>query len=111
MLALWSHYRQDAYGEDSTLPTLDYQTADIPWTWLREWCWENLSGYYGPYGLHVSFEETDAAPWEADRAMIWPDLSPNLRYLLLYGDRIVVLTLGFTPTAEQRSVITAALRS
>ena len=54
--------------------------------------------------------EEDAAPWEADRAMIWPDSSPNLRYLLLYGDRIVVLTLGFTPTAEQRSVITAALR-
>ena len=111
VLALWSHYRQDAYGENSTLPTLDYQTADIPWTGLREWCWENLSGYYGPYGLHVSFEETDAAPWEADRAMIWPDSSPNLRYLLLYGDRIVVLTLGFTSTAEQRSVITAALRS
>ena len=43
--------------------------------------------------------------------MIWPDSSPNLRYLLLYGDRIVVLTLGFTSTAEQRSVITAALRS
>ena len=110
VLARWGRYSQDAYGEDSALPALDYQTADIPWDWLREWCWENLSGYYGPYGLYFSLEDTDAAPWEADRAMIWPDLSPNLRYLLLYGDRIVVLTLGFTPTAEQRSVITAALR-
>ena len=100
-------YSQEIYGEDSNLPELEYDTADISWGWLREWCWKKVSDFDGFY---LNFEETDPDPWGADRAMVREDLSPYRRYVLLYGDRIVVLVLEFTPTAEQMAVIAAALR-
>ena len=103
-LVRWVQYSQSIYGEDSALPDLTYDTADIPWAWLRELCWGRLARYF-------DFAETDPGPWGADRAMAQDDSSPTQRYLLLYGDRIVVLVLEFTPTAEQRAVIAAALRS
>ena len=106
-LVRWVQYSQSVYGEDSDLPELEYDTADIPWTWLRERCWKKLPDLYG---YTINFEETDPGPWGADRAMVQDDFSLTQRYLLLYGDRIVVLVLEFTPTAEQRSVIAAALR-
>ncbi len=106
-LVRWVQYSQSVYGEDSDLPELEYDTADIPWTWLRERCWKKLPDLYG---YTINFEETDPEPWGADRAMVQDDFSLTQRYLLLYGDRIVVLVLEFTPTAEQRSVIAAALR-
>ena len=106
-LVRWVQYSQSVYGEGSSLPELEYDTADIPWAWLRERCWKKLPDLYG---YTINFEETDPDPWGADRAMAQDDSSLTQRYLLLYGDRIVVLTLGFTPTAEQRSVIAAALR-
>ena len=106
-LVRWVQYSQSVYGEGSDLPELEYDTADIPWTWLRERCWKKLPDLYG---YTINFEETDPEPWGADRAMVQDDFSLTQRYLLLYGDRIVVLVLEFTPTAEQRSVIAAALR-
>ena len=106
-LVRWVQYSQSVYGEGSSLPELVYDTADIPWAWLRERCWKKLPDLYG---YTINFEETDPDPWGADRAMAQDDFSPTQRYLLLYGDRIVVLVLEFTPTAEQRAVIAAALR-
>ena len=106
-LVRWVQYSQSVYGEGSDLPELEYDTADIPWTWLRERCWKKLPDLYG---YTINFEETDPEPWGADRAMVQDDFSLTQRYLLLYGDRIVVLVLEFTPTVEQRSVIAAALR-
>lgn len=106
-LVRWVQYSQSVYGEGSSLPELVYDTADIPWAWLRERCWKKLPDLYG---YTINFEETDPDPWGADRAMAQDDSSPTQRYLLLYGDRIVVLVLEFTPTAEQRAVIAAALR-
>lgn len=106
-LVRWVQYSQNVYGEGSVLPELTYDTADIPWAWLRERCWEKLPELYG---YTISFEETDPDPWGADRAMAQNDFSLTQRYLLLYGDRIVVLVLEFTPTAEQKAVIAEALR-
>ena len=106
-LVRWVQYSQSVYGEGSSLPELVYDTADIPWAWLRERCWKKLPDLYG---YTINFEETDPDPWGADRAMAQDDSSLTQRYLLLYGDRIVVLVLEFTPTAEQRAVIAAALR-
>ena len=106
-LVRWVQYSQSVYGEGSDLPELEYDTADIPWTWLRERCWKKLPDLYG---YTINFEETDPEPWGADRAMVQDDFSLTQRYLLLYGDRIVVLVPEFTPTVEQRSVIAAALR-
>ena len=102
-LVRWVQYSQSVYGEDSDLPELEYDTADIPWTWLRELCWGRLTRYF-------DFSETDPGPWGADRAIIDEGATGYQRYLFLYGERIVFLFLEETPTAEQRSVIADALR-
>lgn len=102
-LVRWVQYSQSVYGEGSDLPELAYDTADIPWTWLREWCWSRSARYF-------DFTETDPGPWGADRAIMDEESTGYRRYLFLYGERIVFLFLGEAPTAEQRSVITAALR-
>ena len=96
-------YSQYVYGEDSALPELTYDTADIPWTWLRERCWEQMSQYF-------NFAETDPAPWEADRTLQWDGSTGSRRYLFLYGERIVFLFLEEAPTAEQMAVISSNLR-
>ena len=103
-LVRWVQYEQYPCGVDSVLPDLDYDTADIPWTWLRELCWEKLSRYYD------NFTETDPAPWGADRAIIDEGSTGYRRYLLLYGERIVFLFLEEAPTAKQMAAITGALR-
>ena len=100
----WVQYEQYPCGVDSALPDLDYDTADIPWAWLRELCWEKLSRYYD------NFTETDPAPWGADRAIIDEGSTGYRRYLLLYGERIVFLFLEEAPTAKQMAAITGALR-
>ena len=102
-LVRWAQYSQSVYGEDSALPELAYDTADIPWGWLREWCWDRSARYF-------DFAETDPGPWGADRAVTDEGATGYRRYLLLYGERIVFLFLGEAPTAEQRAVIAAVLR-
>ena len=102
-LVRWVQYSQYVYGEDSALPELTYDTADIPWTWLRERCWEQMSQYF-------NFAETDPAPWEADRTLQWDGSTGSRRYLFLYGERIVFLFLEEAPTAEQMAVISSNLR-
>ena len=102
-LVRWVQYSQYVYGEDSALPELTYDTADIPWTWLRERCWEQMSQYF-------NFAETDPAPWEADRTLQWDGATGSRRYLFLYGERIVFLFLEEAPTAEQMAVISSNLR-
>ena len=103
-LVRWVQYSQSVHGEDSDLPELVYDTADIPWAWLRELCWGRLARYF-------DFAETDPGPWGADRAIMDEGATGYRRYLLLYGERIVFLFLEEVPTAEQRTVIAAALRS
>ena len=105
-LLRWVQYEQYPCGEGTRLPDLSYDTADVPWGWLRAWCWDRLSRYYGEGG----FTETDPAPWEADLALQWEGTTGERRYLLLYGERIVFLYLGEAPTAAQRAVIVEALR-
>ena len=106
-LVRWVQYSQSVYGEGSALPDLTYDTADIPWAWLRERCWEKLPELYG---YTISFEETDPDPWGADRAIMDEGATGYRRYLFLYGERIVFLFLEEAPTAEQMAVIAAALR-
>ena len=103
VLARWTQYSQGACSAESILPSLEYDTADVSWRWLRELCWEKLSHYY-------TFTETNSVPWAADRALQWDGATGSQRYLLLYGERIVYLFLAEAPTAEQMAVIAAALR-
>ncbi len=103
VLARWTQYSQGACSAESILPSLEYDTADVSWRWLRELCWEKLSHYY-------TFTETNSVPWAADRALQWDGATGSQRYLLLYGERIVYLFLAEAPTAEQIAVIAAALR-
>ena len=102
-LMRWVQYSQYVYGKDSALPELTYDTADIPWAWLRELCWGRLARYF-------DFAETDPGPWGADRAIMDEGATGYRRYLFLYGERIVFLFLEEAPTAEQMAVIAEALR-
>mgnify|MGYP000144803059 CR=1 FL=1 len=102
-LVRWVQYSQYVYGEDSVLPELEYDTADIPWDWLRELCWGRLARYF-------DFTETDPGPWAADRAIMDEGATGYRRYLFLYGERIVFLFLEEAPTAEQMAVISRNLR-
>lgn len=102
-LVRWIQYSQGACAADSALPSLEYDTADIPWAWLRERCWGRLAQYF-------DFAETDPGLWGADRAIMDEGATGYQRYLLLYGERIVFLFLDKAPTAEQMTVIAAALR-
>lgn len=95
-LARHTVYSQRGLGEDSELPYLEYQVCEIPWGWLREFCCETLleSSYreYEPYNPSIT-----PAPEEA-----WASIrSGGCRYILLYGDRILVVSSGWIMSAEQ----------
>lgn len=95
-LARHTVYSQRGLGEGSELPYLEYQVCEIPWGWLREFCCETLleSSYreYEPYNPSIT-----PAPEEA-----WASIrSGGCRYILLYGDRILVVSSGWIMSAEQ----------
>lgn len=102
-LVRWVQYSQSVHGEDSALPELVYDTADIPWAWLRGLCWGRLAQYF-------DFAETDPSLWGADRAIMDEGATGYQRYLFLYGERIVFLFLEEAPTTEQMAVISSNLR-
>ena len=99
------NWYQGAEAPDSELPFLNYQIADISWDWLRELCWDTIMR--GPkYGNHQlsGYTPIDPAPWGADAAA-----RRNRTQVLLYGERIVLVTTGWTPTEGEAAVIGAAL--
>ena len=103
--AAFGNWYQGAEAPDSELPFLNYQIADIPWDWLRKLCWDTLMK--GPkYRSHWlgGCTPIDPAPWGADAAA-----RRNRTQVLLYGERIVLVTTGWTPTDGEAAVIGAAL--
>ena len=103
--AAFGNWYQGAEAPDSELPFLNYQIADISWDWLRELCWDTLMK--GPkYRSHWlgGCTPIDPAPWGADAAA-----RRNRTQVLLYGERIVLVTTGWTPTEGEAAVIGAAL--
>ena len=103
--AAFGNWYQGAEAPDSELPFLNYQIADISWDWLRELCWDTIMR--GPkYGNHQlsGYTPIDPAPWGADAAA-----RRNRTQVLLYGERIVLVTTGWTPTEGEAEVIGAAL--
>ena len=103
--AAFDNWYQGAEAPDSELPFLNYQIADISWDWLRELCWDTIMR--GPkYGNHQlsGYTPIDPAPWGADAAA-----RRNRTQVLLYGERIVLVTTGWTPTEGEAAVIGAAL--
>ncbi|MCI9678388.1 MAG: DUF2812 domain-containing protein [Oscillospiraceae bacterium] len=103
--AAFGNWYQGAEAPDSELPFLNYQIADISWDWLRELCWDTIMR--GPkYGNHQlsGYTPIDPAPWGADAAA-----RRNRTQVLLYGERIVLVTTGWTPTEGEAAVIGAAL--
>ena len=103
--AAFGNWYQGAEAPDSELPFLNYQIADISWDWLRKLCWDTLMK--GPkYRSHWlgGCTPIDPAPWGADAAA-----RRNRTQVLLYGDRIVLVTTGWTPTDGEAAVIGAAL--
>lgn len=103
--AAFGNWYQGAEAPDSELPFLNYQIADISWDWLRELCWDTLMR--GPkYRSHWlgGCTPIDPAPWGADAAA-----RRNRTQVLLYGERIVLVTTGWTPTEGEAAVIGAAL--
>lgn len=94
LLASFGRFDQDALEIGSDLPIWSYQTAIIPWDWLRDLCWDALSEY------HSNTPFQPAGPrCGAERAMVrggrWQD------FLLYYGDRIICIQAGWELTEEQ----------
>lgn len=94
LLASFGRFDQDALEIGSDLPIWSYQTAIIPWDWMRDLCWDALSEY------HSNTPFQPAGPrCGAERAMVrggrWQD------FLLYYGDRIICIQAGWELTEEQ----------
>ena len=103
--AAFDSWYQGATASDSELPAFSCEIADIPWDWLRKLCWDTLMK--GPkYRSHWlgGCTPIDPAPWGADAAA-----RRNRTQVLLYGERIVLVTTGWTPTEGEAAVIGAAL--
>lgn len=100
-LAVHSEYTQEAYGSDSELPRLRYQTFDTRWSWLLEKCWENLLTEG-----RESIRALDPAPWGAEEAY---REEYQTEYFLRYPDRIVSFYLGGEVRQEQLDIIARAL--
>lgn len=111
---------KETVGQPQKQLTFSYEVTDIRRPWLRDTVirdyLENtdLVGYIGTHKLtiHRSWEPEDPAAWGADAAYrrYWgSDHAPSSDFLLLYGDRIVELTLPEEPTNAQRAVVRATL--
>ena len=103
-LARHAVFSQDALGDGSRLPRLSYQVCVIPWRWLRELCCETLleSSYreYMPYAPAVTPAPEEA--WSSDR-------SGGCQYVLLYGDRILVVSGGWPMEEAQLATLVHSL--
>lgn len=95
-LARHTVYTQIALGEDSELPYLEYQVCEIPWGWLRDLCWDTLV-----HSGDGQFRAEDVAVEPAPEAALSRARYGGRQYLLLFEDRIVVISGDWEMTAEQ----------
>lgn len=103
-LARYTVYTQDALGEDSDLPYLEYQVCEIPWRWLRELCWNTLIRTDGE-----QFRTDDVAAEPMPEAALSRTRYGGRQYLLLFEDRIVEISGGWEMTAEQLQSVVQSL--
>ncbi|MDE6934856.1 MAG: DUF2812 domain-containing protein [Oscillospiraceae bacterium] len=87
---------QYALGEGSDLPDLEYQVCEIPWGWLRDLCWDTLV-----HSGDGQFRAEDVAVEPAPEAALSRARYGGRQYLLLFEDRIVVISGDWEMTAEQ----------
>lgn len=107
ILAVRSEYDQSAWpGADMDgNPGLYYSVTEIPWDWLREWCWRRQVHFY----RNITFEVVDDPRWGAVEVRKGSDDTQD-RYMLLYGDRIVlVFVSGMELTDEQVAILVQRL--
>lgn len=95
-LARHTVYSQRGLGEDSELPYLEYQVCEIPWGWLRDLCWDTLV-----HSGDGQFRAEDVAVEPAPEAALSRARYGGRQYLLLFEDRIVVISGDWEMTAEQ----------
>ena len=103
-LAARSVYSQRAAEWSSDLPGLRCEVCAIPWSWLRQLCWEMTTApdnsqahYYRPY--YGAPAEPPAGALEALRT------ENGRRYALLHEEGIVLLEAGWELTGEQVEII------
>ena len=95
-LARHTVYSQRGLGEGSELPYLEYQVCEIPWGWLRDLCWDTLV-----HSGDGQFRAEDVAVEPAPEAALSRARYGGRQYLLLFEDRIVVISGDWEMTAEQ----------
>lgn len=72
-------------------PSLYYTVTVIPWDWLRERCWREQIHYYETWKVFVDL--VDEPRWGAAEVRKG-SVDTEERYMLLYGDRIVLLCVS-----------------
>lgn len=94
------------------IPELRYTITEVKIPFLYEFCKESLLNagkgeqVDGQHVSYVYFESVDPIPWQAEEAyrLYWSDGYFFDRYLLCYERRIVEITFGWEPTAEQIAI-------
>lgn len=88
LLAAYGSYDQSAWPDADMdgRPGLYCSVTEIPWNWLREWCWKEQIHYYKNFSLEVA----DDPRWGAVEVRRSRRDTMD-RYMLLYGDRIVLV--------------------
>lgn len=88
VLAVRGEYDQTAWSASlgDRHPGLYYSITEIPWGWLREWCWKKQIHFY----RNINFEIVNDPRWGAVEVRQGSGDMED-RYMLLYVDRIVLL--------------------
>lgn len=104
LLAVRGVYEQYGWVTDARdrHPRLYYTVTEIPWDWLRARCWRKQIHYYQNY----NFEAVDDPRWGAVEVRKDRDDTGN-RYMLLYGDRIVTLSVPNIELTDGQAAILA----
>lgn len=110
-LLTYTQYEQSELGESGKLLRLEYQVTEVKLPALYEFCKEKLlsarkdekEGDSVVFTDH--YEPIDPAPWQAQEAyQVHFSDSVLDTYLLCYEDRMVELSLDFTPDRRQMSL-------
>lgn len=94
------------------MPELRYAITEVKLPFIYVFCKESMLNagkdeqVNGQRVSYVYYEAVDPMPWDAEEAyrLYWSDGYYFERYLLCYERRIVEITFGWEPTAEQMAV-------
>lgn len=115
-LVAYTEYEQMELGEEGELLDLDYRVTEVKVDSVYNYCKDKLLSerkdeVQGGEVVFVDhYEPIDPAPWKAKEAYQCHFSSSVLdTYLLCYEDRIVELSLHFTPDERQMAVVAEKL--